>query len=60
MRAFPDDVVAALKTAAAEVLAENAAANPDFARVKESYDATLDRSRPYGLAVKAPVFSQRA
>ena len=59
-RAFPDDVVAALKTAAAEVLAENAAANPDFARVKESYDATLDRSRPYGLAVKAPVFSQRA
>ena len=38
-RAFPDEVVAALKVAAAEVLDENAAANPDFAKVKESYDA---------------------
>ena len=59
-RTFPDEVVAALKIASAEVLAENAAANPDFARVKESYDATLAGAIPYGQAVKAPVFSQRA
>lgn len=58
-RAFPDDVVAALKKAAAEVLDENAAANPDFARVKESYDAALALARPYGTAMKAPVFAQR-
>ena len=58
-RAFPDDVVAALKVAAAEVLDENAAANPDFARVKESYDAALALARPFGQAMKAPVFSQR-
>ena len=58
-RAFPDEVVAALKVAAAEVLDENAAANPDFAKVKESYDAALALARPYGMAMKAPVFSQR-
>ncbi|OIP87566.1 MAG: ABC transporter substrate-binding protein [Rhodobacterales bacterium CG2_30_65_12] len=58
-RAFPDDVVAALKTASAEVLDENAAANADFATVKESYDAFLALAKPYGMAVKAPVFSQR-
>jgi TRAP-type mannitol/chloroaromatic compound transport system substrate-binding protein len=59
-RAFPDEVVAALKTASMEVLDENAAANPDFAAVKESYDAFLALARPYGTAVKAPVFAQRA
>lgn len=59
-RAFPDEVVAALKLASAEVLDENAAANPDFARVRESYDAFLALARPYGTAVKAPVFAQRA
>jgi len=59
-RTFPDEVVAALRSAAAEVLDENAAANPDFAKVKESYDAFLALARPYGTAVKAPVFAQRA
>lgn len=59
-RAFPDEVVAALKTASMEVLDENAAANPDFAKVMESYNATLALAKPYGLIVKAPVFSQRA
>ena len=59
-RAFPDEVVAALKVAAAEVMDENAAANPDFARVKESYDAALALARPYGTAMKAPVFLQRS
>ncbi len=59
-RVFPDEVVAALKVAVAEVLDENAAANPDFARVKESYDAALNLSRNYGLAMKMPMFGQRA
>jgi len=58
-RAFPEDVVAALKTAVAEVMAENAAANADFAKVMESYNATLELVKPYGLAVKDPVFTQR-
>lgn len=58
-RTFPDDVVAALKQASMDVLDENAAANPDFAKVKASYDAFLEMSKPYGIAVKAPVFSQR-
>ncbi|TYB82167.1 TRAP transporter substrate-binding protein [Maritimibacter fusiformis] len=58
-RAFPDDVVAALKTASAEVLDENAAANADFAAVKESYDAYLALARDYAMAVKVPTFTQR-
>lgn len=58
-RAFPDDVVAALKTASAEVLAENAAANADFATVKDSYDAYLALARDYAMAVKVPTFTQR-
>jgi TRAP-type mannitol/chloroaromatic compound transport system substrate-binding protein len=57
---FPDDVVEALKKASGEVMTENADANPDFKRVMESYNAFLDMARPYGIAVKAPVFTQRA
>ena len=56
---FPDDVVAALKKASGEVMAENADANPDFKKVMDSYNAFLDLARPYGVKVKAPVFSQR-
>jgi TRAP-type mannitol/chloroaromatic compound transport system substrate-binding protein len=57
--AFPDDVVAALKTAAGEVMAENAAANPDFAEVQKSYDAFLELARDYAAIVKAATFTQR-
>ncbi len=56
---FPDDVIAALKTASAEVMAENSAANPDFAKVEESYNAFLDLSKDYATAVKGPTFTQR-
>jgi len=59
-RGIRNDVVEALKKASAEVMAENADANPDFKRVMESYNGFLDMARPYGLAVKAPVFTQRA
>lgn len=57
--AFPQDVVAGLKKASAEVMAENAAANPAFKKVMDSYNAFLDLARPYAMAVKAPVFAQR-
>lgn len=56
---FPDDVIAALKTAVAEVMNGLAAENPTFAKVQESYDAYLTAAREYGAIVKAPVFDQR-
>ncbi len=58
--AFSDDIIAALRKSSAEVMAENAAANPDFATVMESYDATLDLFRSYGTAMKQPTFGIRA
>lgn len=57
--AFPDEVIAALKTAVAEVMAENAAANPTFAEVQKSYDAFLELARDYAIEVKAATFTQR-
>ena len=56
---FPDDVLAALKTAVAEVMAENAAANPKFAEVQKSYDAFLELAKDYAALVKATTFTQR-
>lgn len=56
---FPADVTAALKEASAEVMADEASNNADFARVMESYNASLTRSKEYGSMMKAPVFSQR-
>lgn len=58
-KAFPEDVVAALKAASEEVLEEQAAANPDFARCLESYRATLDIMRPYDADFSAPSMLQR-
>ncbi|POF29056.1 TRAP transporter substrate-binding protein [Roseibium marinum] len=57
--AFPQDVTAALKTAVAEVMAENAASNPSFAEVQKSYDAFLDLSRDYAVLMKAATYTQR-
>lgn len=56
---LPDDVIEALRTASAEVMDEQAAANPQFARVRESYDATLARAREYAAAMKAPSMLMR-
>ncbi len=56
---FPEDVTDALRVASAEVMAENAEANPDFARVQESYNATLVNAVSYGAAMKAPSLNQR-
>lgn len=58
--AFSPDIIAALRVAVDEVLAENAEANPNFARVMESYMAFLELARTYGTAFKAPTFTQRA
>lgn len=58
-RTFPDDILAALKTASAEVIAEQSAANPDFARCIESCNAYLEVARPYGAAFTAPMLLQR-
>lgn len=59
-KTFPEDVLAALKTAVADVMAEQAAANPDFARTQESYNAFLEMARPYGAAFTAQMLLQRA
>jgi TRAP-type mannitol/chloroaromatic compound transport system substrate-binding protein len=56
---FPDEVVAALRKASGEVMQEQAAANPDFAKVMESYDAFLALAREYAVLVKAPSYLQR-
>lgn len=56
---FPDDVVAALRDASAEVMAEQAAANPDFVKVQESYNAYLDLARDYAGSVNGPSLMQR-
>lgn len=56
---LPEDVTAALRAATAEVMAEQAAANPQFAEVMESYNATLARARAYGRAMKAPSMMMR-
>ncbi|MDV7145378.1 TRAP transporter substrate-binding protein [Tropicimonas sp. TH_r6] len=56
---FPEDVLAALKGAVAEVLEEQAAANPDFAACLESYNAYLAVAKPYAEAFTAPMLMQR-
>ncbi len=57
--AFPEEVISALKTAVAEVMAENAEANPRFAEVQKSYNAFLELAKDYATAVKEATFTQR-
>ena len=57
---FPKDVIEALRKASGEVMAENAAANPDFAEVQTSYNAFLELATDYATAVKSPSFRQRS
>ena len=47
---FPDEVVAAMKTAWGEVLEEQRAASADAARVLESYEAYQTGAVPYANA----------
>ena len=57
--AFPDDVMAALKKASGEVMAEQAAKNPQFAKVMKSYNAALELQSDYAIAMKAPSMMMR-
>ncbi|TCP41836.1 TRAP transporter substrate-binding protein [Rhodovulum marinum] len=56
---FPDDVIAALRTAWGEVQDELTAANPDVAKVRESYDAYLAEARDYAGAMTLPLLAGR-
>lgn len=56
---LPEDILAALKPAVAEVMAEQAAANPDFARCMESAMAFLEIARDYGAAFNAQMLLER-
>ncbi len=58
-RAFPAEVVAALRKASGEVLAEQAAANAAFKKVWESYSEFLALASDYASVVKVPSFQQR-
>ena len=58
-KVLPDDVLAALKGAVKEVMDEQSAANPDFAKCRESYDAFLSLAVPYAAAFNAPSMMQR-
>ncbi|MGO4908825.1 TRAP transporter substrate-binding protein [Pseudorhodobacter sp. W20_MBD10_FR17] len=57
--AFPEDVVAAQRAAWAEVQEELTAANPDVARVRESYDAYLADARAYAAVMTEPMLAGR-
>jgi TRAP-type mannitol/chloroaromatic compound transport system substrate-binding protein len=48
LRRLPDDVLAALKKASREVVAETVAGDPLGQRVYESYMGFLDEVREYG------------
>lgn len=56
---LPEEVLAALKEAVAEVMTEQAEANPDFARCMESTNAYLEAAREYGAAFSAQMFLDR-
>ncbi|MGB1239319.1 MAG: TRAP transporter substrate-binding protein [Pseudomonadales bacterium] len=59
-KAFPDEVVQALKGATAEVLAELAAKNPQFAKVQASYNAFLEPAIEYANAFQGATYQQRS
>jgi len=58
-RPFPDDVVAAARTAWGEVQDELTAANPDVAKVRERYDPYLAEARDFAVAMTAPLLTGR-
>ncbi|MEM8553288.1 MAG: TRAP transporter substrate-binding protein [Pseudomonadota bacterium] len=58
-KSLPDDVLDALRPAVAEVLDEQAAANPQFKMVMESYMAYLAVARDYASVFSAPSLIQR-
>ncbi len=57
---YPEDVVKALKAASAEVMDEHSEKNPDFARIRESYDAYLAKAIAFGGAYMGSTLRQRS
>ncbi|MBL3577942.1 ABC transporter substrate-binding protein [Rhodovulum sulfidophilum] len=58
-RSFSDDVVAAQRAAWTEVQDELTAANPDVAKVRETYDVALAEARDYSRAMALPLLAGR-
>ncbi|MCO8145634.1 TRAP transporter substrate-binding protein [Rhodovulum tesquicola] len=56
---FPEDVIAALRNAWAEVQDDLTAANADVAKVRESYDAYLAQARDYAGEMTLPLLAGR-
>lgn len=59
-RQFPDEVVAALRQAVDEVMAEQAEDSPAFAKVRESYNSFLNPAISYANAFQGAVYRQRS
>ena len=57
---FPEDVVEALKTAATEVMADLAKANPEFDKVHKSYEAFLEPTKQYANLFQGAIYRQRS
>ncbi|MBK5934281.1 TRAP-type mannitol/chloroaromatic compound transport system substrate-binding protein [Rhodovulum imhoffii] len=58
-RPFPEDIVAGMRTAWAEVRDELTTANPDVAKVRESYDAYLADATAYAADMSLPLLTGR-
>jgi len=56
---FPDEVIAALRTATASIMQQLAEDNDDFARVRQSYEAFLEPAREYASLFQGAMFEQR-
>lgn len=59
VRPLPDDVMAALKAATAEVLAEKSAQNADFARIYESYRQFYEGVKQYHALSEQAYYENR-
>ena len=57
---FPEDVVAALQKATAEVLAEQEEKNAQFKKVHESYKAFLEPAKEYANLFQGTTYKQRS
>ncbi len=57
---FPEDVINALKKATVEVMADLADANPEFAKVQQSYEAFLEPAKAYANAFQGAIYRQRS
>lgn len=59
LRRYPDDLIAAARAATAEMMAEQSAADPGFAKVWASYEQALKRLRPWAETGLEPFLAAR-